>query len=846
MCLDRLDAQEQLASNLLVGGGRREPAARRERPAEGDQDPALGRRQVGRRLRRHRGLAARRLRARVAEQDEGRADPDQVAVAQPAAAGHALLGDKGAVAREAIVDHEPLAAEWPQLGVELGHLRVPREPDIHALAATERHRRVVLRQDVQDQLALGVAVCEERRTLPLRGELALQLAGGSMLDWRASLHAGMVASRGSTLAGREGRRMNDGGQFPTEPAGQGGDDTLKPGASFAGLAVEAEVGRGGMGVVYRVRDPALDRVRALKVLPPERSGQPAFRERFQRESRQAAAIEHPAVTTVYAAGEADGRLYLVMRFVDGPSLSELIDERRRLPLDETVGILSQIAGALDAAHAAGLVHRDVKPGNVLLEGSAPDWRAFLCDFGISKLAEDASRLTSTGQFVGTVDYVAPEQIEGGAVDARADVYSLACVAYHALAGEPPFRRESQIATMFAHANADRPLLSAPDVPPAVGRTLQRAMAVRPDERHASAGALVAELKRLAGDAARATTSSMRRRPPPKRPRRTAIAVGSLAAVLAAAAGVVLAVGGGTEGDVGTVDVAGAVEVPPRPVAVTAGPGRVWVASPAAGSISSIVPGRDRTEQEVRIGGEPVAVAVGLDWVWVADRERDELLRVDPSTGRVDQRVRVGAEPSDVVVSESDVWVANAAGETVTRIDPGTDSEGDGREGDDPARVADEAIPVGGDPMALAVGGRVIWVVNRGDDSVSVIEIEGSRRDGNPVDVGEVPNDVAVGEGSVWVTDDFSGELTPIDPASREPGEPIEVGEHPRGVAVGLGYVWVVSGENGTVVRVDPETRDVVGEPVPVGAKPADIAVGSESVWTADYGATTVTELRLAD
>jgi DNA-binding beta-propeller fold protein YncE/tRNA A-37 threonylcarbamoyl transferase component Bud32 len=640
--------------------------------------------------------------------------------------------------------------------------------------------------------------------------------------------------------------MNDGGATPTEPAGQGGDGTLAPGAEFAGLTVEAEVGRGGMGVVYRVRDRALDRVRALKVLSPERSGQAAFRERFQRESRQAAAIEHPAVTTVFAAGESAGRLYLVMRFVDGPSLSELLAERGSLPLDEVIGIVGQVAGALDAAHAAGLVHRDVKPGNVLLEGTAPDWRAFLCDFGISKLAEDASRLTSTGQFVGTVDYVAPEQIEGEAVDARSDVYSLACVAYHALSGEPPFRRDSQIATMFAHANAERPELAAPGVPPAIGRALARAMSVRPGERHASAGELTAELERLAGDAARATTSNLRRPPRPLRSHRVPLTVAALLAGAAAVAALVLALGGDGGGDgAADVEVAGAVEVPPRPLSVTAGPGRVWVASPASGTISSIVPGDDSTEREISVGGEPSAVAVGLDWLWAVDRARNELLRVDPSTGEVDQRLPVGAEPSDVVVSESDVWVANLAGDSVTRVDPGTDSQGDGREGDDPASVADEAIRVGDEPIALAVGDGVVWVVNRGADAVSVIETDGSRRDGNPIGVGQVPNDVAVGEGAVWVTDDFAGQVTPIDPVSREAGEPIDVGAHPRGVAVGLGYVWVVNGEDGTLARIDPQDRELVDDPVPVGAKPADVAVGADAVWTANYGDNEVTELRLA-
>ena len=646
--------------------------------------------------------------------------------------------------------------------------------------------------------------------------------------------------------------MNDGGPVSTEPGGpggHGGHGTLAPGARFAGLTVEAEVGRGGMGVVYRVRDPALDRVRALKVLPPERSGQAAFRERFQRESRQAAAIEHPAVTTVYTAGEEAGRLYLVMRFVDGPSLSELLAERECLPLDEAVAIVGQVAGALDAAHASGLIHRDVKPGNILLEGSSPDWRAFLCDFGISKLADDASRLTSTGQFVGTVDYVAPEQIEGGAVDRRADVYSLACVAYHMLAGEPPFRRDSQVATMFAQAHAERPRLSVPGVPRAAGDALARAMAVRPEERHASAGELAAELERLAGDAARATTSSLRERPKAARRRRRPLAALAGLALVAGGAGIALTAGdggGGGEGSPSGFEVAASIEVPRNPIAITAGPGRVWVASPAQGIITSIVPGEDGVEREVRVGGQPAAVAVGLDWLWTVDRERDELLRIDPSTGEVDDRLPVGREPVDVVVTEADVWVANALDGTVTRVDAGTSSEGDGRDGDGGPSVIDR-IPVGNGPVALAAGEGVVWVLSQGADAVSAIDVGESRRTGSAIPVGQgVPSDIAFGEGAVWVTDDFTGELTPIDVGSREPGEPIDVGGHPRAVAVGLGHVWVANGETSSVRRVDAEAREVVGNPIRVGAKPADLAVGEDGVWTADSGANTVTGLRPAD
>ncbi len=449
--------------------------------------------------------------------------------------------------------------------------------------------------------------------------------------------------------------MSDAGGRPTEPGGPRETGSgLQAGATFAGLEVEGEVGRGGMGVIYRARDPELDRVRALKVLAAERSADDEFRERFRRESRQAAAIEHPNVIPVYRAGEEDGRLFLVMRFVDGPSLAEVLADRGRLRLDETVDLVHQVARGLDAAHAAGLVHRDVKPANILLE----DGRAFLGDFGISKLAGARDQLTSTGQFVGTVDYVAPEQLEGEFVDRRADVYSLACVAFHVLTGEPPFARDTQLATMFAHANAPRPE-AGPGVPSKIRETLMRGMAISPDDRPASAGEFAAELERAAGASSVATTERLTAPTRDRlRARRMFLAAG-IAGLVAVAAAVVLIA---TLDDDGPPAPAVATEthtVPDGPLGITVGPGRVWVASPQAELVTSLRLDDPVQTEEFPAGSAPAAVAVGFDSVWVVDRRRDELVRIDPATGAEQATVGVGEEPSDVAVGSEDVWVANA-------------------------------------------------------------------------------------------------------------------------------------------------------------------------------------------
>ena len=210
------------------------------------------------------------------------------------------------------------------------------------------------------------------------------------------------------------------------------------GSEFAGHTIEAEAGRGGMGVVYRARDVALDRLVALKVITPNLAEDDDFRQRFKRESRVAAGIRHPHVIAIHRAGEQDGVLFITMDFVHGTDLKEALTERGRLPPIEAAQIVSQVGAALDAAHARGLVHRDIKPANVLLESNGEAPHAYLTDFGLTKHASSQSGMTETGMFVGTMDYIAPEQIQGARLDARADVYSLGCVLFQSLTGDVPY------------------------------------------------------------------------------------------------------------------------------------------------------------------------------------------------------------------------------------------------------------------------------------------------------------------------------------------------------------------------------------------------------------------------
>ena len=415
------------------------------------------------------------------------------------------------------------------------------------------------------------------------------------------------------------------------------EDT-RVGTELAGYRIEGVIGRGGMSVVYLAEHARLERKVALKVLAPELAGSERFHDRFLRESKLAASIDHPNIVPIYDADEAEGVLYIAMRYVEGSDLKEAIRDQGRLEPLRTSAIVDQVASALDAAHARGLVHRDVKPANVLL---TPDDHAYVSDFGLTKRAVSVSGLTETGQLIGTIDYVAPEQIKGDPVDQRADVYSLGCLLFECLTGHAPYPRDIEVGVLWAHVETPPPSLTEerPDLPPEVDDVLALAMAKDPAERTTAAGDVAAGFRSALGlEAPAGGRVVVRRRKPKPRRRRTLIATIVAGVLLLAAAGVFLLTQGGGAG----------------------------VVVPSANSIARIDASTNAFAEAIRVGEDPTGVAIGEDGdLWVINQQDSTVNRIDPwqPPAVADRAARNAARVDEVLaLAMAKIPLTHAAGD----------------------------------------------------------------------------------------------------------------------------------------------------------------------------------------
>jgi DNA-binding NarL/FixJ family response regulator len=335
---------------------------------------------------------------------------------------------------------------------------------------------------------------------PEFARLAL-LGGASGFVLKEAAHSELVDAVRAAAAGRTYLNPNLGARLatvspPAAPESRPDEEAeLALGSTFAGHRIDAIAGRGGMGVVYRATDLTLDRPVALKLLVPSLARDPVFRARFERECRLAAALDHPHVVPIFHAGAERGALYLTMRYIEGTDLRSLLAEEQLLEPSRAVSIVAQVAGALTEAHRHGLVHRDVKPANVLIAVREGSEYAYLTDFGISMDRVRTSDLTQTGFAVGTADYMSPEQAQGVDVDSRADIYALGCILYRALAGTVLYDKDSDVEKLWAHIHEPPPGLLGvrPELSPSLGVAVERALAKAPGDRQQTAGELAREL-----------------------------------------------------------------------------------------------------------------------------------------------------------------------------------------------------------------------------------------------------------------------------------------------------------------------------------------------------------------
>ena len=532
------------------------------------------------------------------------------------------------------------------------------------------------------------------------------------------------------------------------------------GTFLAGYRLESVLGRGGMGVVYLAEDTRLGRNVAVKVLAPEHAAEDRFRERFLRESRLAASIDHPNILPVFEAGRDGDVVFLVMRYVASGDLRDLLLREGRLEVRRALHLLGQVGSALDAAHGRGLVHRDVKPGNILVaqDAARESDHAYLADFGLTRDSRAESELTDPSRIIGTLDYLAPEQIRGDTVDGNADQYALGCLIYQALSGVAPFAG-TDVAVLWAHVHDPPPSLQQhrPDLASALDPVIDRAMAKDPAQRFPTCAAMFAA----------ATAALDRESQSTRRPHRRRMLASVVAASLIIGGAVAAAILASSNGHTA------AVRVIPNSVAV-------------------VDPGTSTVVADIPVGSTPGDVIAGAGYVWVTNSANLTVSRIDPRTlSTAGPAFSVGAVPEGLAAGAGRLWVGDARHDGVIAVDAQTET---------PA----PPIPIRpGSSRAPPPDGGVSNVVLRGDNlyaeaAIGVARIDTSRGDvvrlrqsgiyaGNPYGP-PLSKAVAVGEKGVWV-ETYNG-ISRLDPHTLARVATLPGPNPPSGIAAGEVWVWV--------------------------------------------------------
>lgn len=446
-------------------------------------------------------------------------------------------------------------------------------------------------------------------------------------------------------------------------------EEVRIGTELLGYRLEELVGRGGMSVVYRATDLRLNRQVALKLLAPQLARDERFRRRFLAESQVAASLEHPHILPVYDAGEAKGLLYIAMRYVEESDLKRLLREEAPLTPARTLELLGEVADALDVAHERGLIHRDVKPSNILISLQAGREHSYLADFGLTQRTGDGGTTRATTQIVGTVDYIAPEQIEREDVDPRADVYALGCVLYECLTGEVPYPRDSDLAVLWAHMRTDPPRASERrgDLPDAVDSVIAKALAKLPEKRFESCGDLVKAARDALG---LSDVLVVRQRTP------LLLVAGGLVITIAAAAAFALSSGGGS------------------------------ALALRANTLVRIDPTRNRVSAVINVGEKPAGVAVSGKTAWVYNLGDSTVSQIDTSTNSVKRTTSISTGPFTAAYHSGPLLAANSKGAWLVGVRP----DGTGvltRVGVNGLR---QEFPLDSSPVGVAASEKAVWVL----------------------------------------------------------------------------------------------------------------------------------------
>jgi len=615
------------------------------------------------------------------------------------------------------------------------------------------------------------------------------------------------------------------------------------GQQLGDYRLEEIIGQGGMGVVYRATQLGLERTVAVKVIAPGLAADDTFRERFQREARMLAHVDHPHVIPIHHAGEADGQLFLSMRWVDGHDLAqEIRASPRGMEAERALLFLRQIGGALDAVHADGLIHRDIKPANVLIESRREGDHAYLTDFGAGRELDSPSEFTRTGQWLGTVDYIAPETLDGTSSGTSSDLYGLACVLFEMLAGAPPFRRDTRMATQLAHQYEPPPSIHArrPDLPLALDAVFARALSKNPDIRYASAARLAeafadALVPAMASDTVTGETAVA---PPPRAARQrggartTALAsaartrIGALRAlpprVLAVAGGALLVLvvagvvlmssggDGGSPGD-GRADDTRVVGVSllerERAIDVQADQENAYVLDPENRAVIEIENLNLAAGTRFDTSGPPASMLLEADRdrIWVGLRNGMLVAIGRQSAQVVDGPLRLPFRPDRLEAFEDRIVAIGRKPGRAVLIDP---------------------VSVKRASKVAKLGANATGALGYGDVLLAVVDGQVQRYDTRLrlIDKFDVQDgssgvlDLAGGVDNIlWMTDAKAGTVLRVDPATgKRRAPPIKVGGHPQSLAIDPASVWVTIEDardedpQHTVARIDEKTGRVRG------------------------------------